>query len=148
MKTFIFLILIAPFILFAKEPLNDGNTFTIVSKDSAYILTSATKNNFRYRAVFYQDYHNEVPGGLYIEKIQRPNSMGLPYMQVWKRFVKIEDMSNLKKDLAKLGFEKLLGCCEFVNLRWSENFNLNFNITIKSRFSCTSEDVRKGKTSN
>ena len=128
-----------------KEPNVPGTVYNLVSTDSKYTPTSATKHNYRYRAIFSQDYYNEVPGSLSIEKIQRPDSMGSPFKVVWTKRINLSGLESTKQAYKKLHFESALGCCNYSEVLWKD-YVLHFNVKVgKNLFKCHTTDVRKGQ---
>ncbi len=120
---------------------------SIVSVDSHYTPTSPEKHNFRYRAVFNQDVHNEVPGSLSIEKIKLPSGVGSPYEISWIHKIDLTKIKATEKSYKSLPFESALGCCDYGGLAW-DGYRLKFNVTIgNKKFDCLTSDVSKGTPS-
>ncbi len=118
--------------------------YSIVSIDSKYKPTSSTKHNYRYRAIFSQDYHNEVSGSLVIEKVQRPDSVGSIFKSIWTQRVDLSKITTTKVTFKSLPFESSFGCCDYSSMKWKD-YALYFNVKIgKSLFKCQTTDVRKG----
>ena len=124
-----------------------ASTRTVVSTDSPYTPTAADKHNYRYRAVFSQDVHNEVPGTLRIEKIQLPDAIGSPYKMSWTQEVDLSKIKTVAKKYKSLPFESAIGCCNYSDIRW-EAYRLKFNVLVAGKkFSCLSTDVSKSELS-
>lgn len=121
-----------------------ANTKTVVSIDSPYIPTGVDKHNYRYRAVFSQDVHNEVPGTLRVEKIQLPDAVGSPYKMVWSQIIDISKVKTIAEKIKSLPFESAIGCCDFIDIGW-DSYRLKFNVVVADKkFNCTSADASKG----
>lgn len=122
-----------------------ASTKTVVSTDSPYTPTAADKHNYRYRAVFIQDVHNEVPGALRIEKIQLPDSEGSPYKLAWTQTVDLSKIKTVAEKYKSLPFESATGCCDYSDIRW-DAYRLKFNVSVAGKkFSCMSTDVSKSE---
>jgi hypothetical protein len=122
-----------------------ANTRTVVSTDSPYTPTAADKHNYRYRAVFSQDVHNEVPGTLRIEKVQLPDSEGSPYKMAWTQTVDLTKIKTVAEKYKSLPFESAIGCCDYFDLRW-DAYRLKFNVSVAGKkFACTSTDASKSE---
>lgn len=122
-----------------------ASTKTVVSTDSPYTPTAADKHNYRYRAVFSQDVHNEVPGTLRIEKVQLPDSEGSPYKMTWTQTVDLSKIKAVAEKYKSLSFESAIGCCDYSDIRW-DSYLLKFNVLVAGKkFSCASTDASKGE---
>lgn len=122
-----------------------ASTKAVVSTDSPYTPTSTDKHNYRYRAVFVQNVHQEVPGALRIEKVQLPDAKGSPYTIAWTHTVDLSTIKTVAAKYKELPFESALGCCDYSDLRW-EKYRLKFKVSLAVKnFSCVSTDVTKGE---